>query len=457
MTNNGDSPCGRSRYARAIALRLWEAGHTTLFAGGYVRDTLLGMPTADIDIATSATPDEIGRLFRRTIPVGVRFGVVIVVKGGIPFEVATFRRDVGTLDGRHPATVEFADARADALRRDFTINGMFLDPRTGDILDYVDGERDLRSGMVRAIGDPAQRFEEDWLRLLRAVRFAARFRFAFDEGTWSALCTRAEGIERISAERIFQELTKMLCGPHSDRALVLLHESGLLARVLPEVEATVGVEQPPQFHPEGDVFTHTVLVLSHLDAPGAALAWAALLHDIGKPATMTRSDRIRFNNHHRVGARMAAALLKRLRAPNALVGDVCAIIDNHMNFANVTRMRTSTLKGFLARSTLEPELELHRADCLASHGDLDNYYYVKKRGGEFRQEQLQPVPFLRGSDLLELGLAPGPRLGAILQEARELQLDEQLNDREQALCWVRKRVAGDSGGGPGGCLTTKEI
>lgn len=424
--------------ADSIASKLKTAGHQAIFAGGCVRDMLLDTPTSDIDIATSATPDIVGKLFRKTIPVGAKFGVMVVVKEGIPFEVATFRAERGTTDGRHPDSVEFTDAREDALRRDFTINGMFYDPAANSILDYVEGRKDLEKRVIRCIGDPATRFQEDYLRLLRALRFAARLEFKIEKRTWRALCENCSCISRISPERIYQELTKMLTGPHPDRALNLLRSSGLLGHILPEVWGTIGVEQPEQFHPEGDVFVHTVLVLAHLRNPSRELAWAALLHDIGKPQTMTRGDRIRFNNHHRVGSRMSKAVLRRMKASNATITEVEQLIDNHMNFANVTKMRTSTLKRFLARTTLESELELHRADCLASHGLLENYHFLRSRLLDFKAEELKPEPFLGGKDLISLGHAPGPLFGTILEQIYELQLDEQLKNRSQALAWLKK-------------------
>ncbi len=430
--------------AEKIVSRLAERGHTALFAGGYVRDKLLGHAgSADIDIATSATPDEVMALFSSTIPVGAKFGVVIVVYSGIPFEVATFRADLGIGDGRHPDRIAFADAREDALRRDFTINGMFYDPLTDRVIDYVAGEADLRAGIVRAIGDPKLRFREDYLRLLRTIRFAARFDFAIDPATWEALVADAAGIAGVSAERIFAELDRMLRQPHPDRAFRLLLESGLLHEALPEVADLVGVEQPPEFHPEGDVFEHTVKSLSLLDkheapAPSAILAWSVLLHDIGKKATMRRLDRIRFNNHNQVGADLSRVVLKRLRAPNELIDGVAACIGNHMNFMNVTAMRLATLKKLLSRPTIADELELHRIDCLASHGNIDNYYFVKERLEAFAQEVIKPPPLIRGADLLALGFRAGPKMGEILREVYDLQLDEKITTRDDAIEYVKK-------------------
>ncbi|MBD3391928.1 MAG: HD domain-containing protein [Chitinivibrionales bacterium] len=430
---------GKVQTALRIVEILVENGYQAVFAGGYVRDMLLGCEYAgDIDIATSAAPQAVASLFPRVTGVGEHFGVMLVIEGGVPFEVATFRSDVGVLDGRHPREVTFSSPEMDARRRDFTINGLFYDPLKNEVLDYVEGRRDLQAGLIRAIGDPGRRFKEDYLRLLRAVRFAARFDFRIDPETWSAMHDAAAGIEKVARERILQEITKTLQGPHPARAVGLLADSGLLAVILPEVEALKGVEQPEQFHPEGDVFSHTMKALSFLKSPSAVAAWSTLLHDIGKPATMTRTDRVRFNNHHRVGARMARRVLKRLRASRALIEDVCECIDKHMDFMNVTRMRLSTLKKFLARPTLDDELELHRVDCLASHGDLENYEFVLQKRAELADEEVRPDPLLTGRDLIELGFKPGPVFGRILQAAYDLQLDENLRTPEEARAWARQ-------------------
>ncbi len=425
--------------AYEIVKKLDESGHRALFAGGCVRDMLMGLPGAngDIDIATSAAPEAVRGLFPHVIPVGEHFGVVIVMMGEIPFEVATFRRDKGGADGRHPDLVEFVGEREDAQRRDFTINGMFYDPVTETVLDYVGGREDLAAGVVRAIGDAGLRFTEDYLRLVRAIRFAARFGFAIEPGTWSALREKAAGIAKVSAERVFMELDKMLLGPHADAALALLHESGLLVLILPEVEKLVGVDQPPEFHPEGDVFLHTKRALSLLSSPTQVTAWSVLLHDIGKPAVMVVADRIRFSNHDHVGAAMARDLLRRLKAPGALTDAVVEVVDNHMNFINVTKMRLSTLKRFLSRPTLEDELEVHRVDCLASHGDVSNYTFIKQKQAELSVEEIRPPALISGKDLIALGLAPGPLFGTILREAYDVQLEGTHGSREEALAWVK--------------------
>jgi poly(A) polymerase len=427
-----------------IIKRLTGGGFIAMYAGGYVRDMALGVGVADrgdIDIATSATPQQVCGLFSSVVGVGEHFGVMIVVVDGMPFEVATFRKDLGAPgDGRHPAEVAFTGVEEDAHRRDFTINGMFFDPLTDTIIDYVNGRRDLERGIVRAIGDPGRRFSEDYLRLIRAIRFAARFGFEIEPLTWTALRKNAGGIKKISAERIFQEMEKILLGPHPDRALSLLHESSLLSIVFPEIERCVGVAQPEKFHPEGDVFTHTVKALSLLDKPTNTAAWSALLHDIGKPATMTLAeDRIRFSNHDMTGAHMARDLLGRLKAPSQLIESVYSVIANHMNFMNVRKMRLSTLKKFLARPTLEDEMELHRVDCLASHGDVSNYDFIRTKQKDLPAGEIKPAALIGGRDLIMLGMTPGPAFGKILEEAYDLQLEEKLLTRENAVEWVKKK------------------
>jgi tRNA nucleotidyltransferase/poly(A) polymerase len=429
--------------AVSIVKKLTSRGFSALFAGGYVRDRIMNGVLAeigDIDIATNATPETISKLFSHTIGVGEQFGVMVVMEGGIPFEVATFRADIGITDGRHPGAVVFTDAKEDALRRDFTINGMFFDPITEQVIDYVSGAEDINAGVIRSIGDPGQRFKEDYLRMLRAIRFAARFDFKIEDATWRALCENAEKIKLISPERIFSEIDRMLCQKNPSRSLQLLMESGLLKEVLPEVAALAGVEQPPEFHPEGDVFVHTRLALELMEEqPSSTLAWSVLLHDVGKPSTFIVSDRIRFNGHDRAGALIARTVLRRLKASNALIEAVDACIENHMNFMNVTRMRLSTLKKFLSRPTIIEELDLHRADCLASHGDIENYTFIKEKLSEMDQEVIKPPPLIGGRDLIELGLKPGPLFGEILNEIYDLQLEEKVATKNDALALVKER------------------
>ncbi len=432
----------KEQAAIEIVKRLIGNGFKALFAGGYVRDLLLdGSETGDIDIATSARPTEIATLFPQVIGVGEQFGVMIVLKNGMQFEVATFRADVGIKDGRHPRQVEYTDEMQDARRRDFTINGMFFDPLEKRVLDYVSGQEDLKRKCIRAIGDPDLRFEEDYLRLLRALRFAARFDFVIEEITWEAIKRKAPGISCVSPERIFQEIDKMLTGPNPDKALALLDGSGLLDLVLPEVAAMREVRQPEEFHPEGDVFAHTKKTLSILHRPTRIVAWSALLHDVGKPGTMTVSDRIRFSNHQRAGAEIADRVLRRLKASGSLIDGVCACIDNHMNFMNVQKMRLSTLKKFLSRPLFEEEMELHRADCLASHGDISNYDFLRQKQREIPIYEAKPPPLLTGKDLIALGLHPGPAFGKILEEAYDVQLEGKINSKEEALRWAGERHA----------------
>ncbi|MBD3347083.1 MAG: HD domain-containing protein [Chitinivibrionales bacterium] len=433
----------KEQLAHDIVRRLNRHGYRALYAGGYVRDMLLGIANgkeSDIDIATSARPEDIARVFPKVARVGEHFGVMIVIRNNIPFEVATFRADIGIKDGRHPNEVAFVDEREDAQRRDFTINGLFYDPETREVLDYVSGKEDLEKGIIRAIGNPEERFREDYLRLLRAIRFSARFDYAVEDTTWKAVCSARKGIGAISPERIFQELDKMLRSPHPDRAIILLHESGLLPLILPEIQALVGVEQPPEFHPEGDVFAHTVKALGLLKDPSQCAAWSVLLHDIGKPGTMKRMDRIRFNQHQHIGALMSRKVLKRLKASRALIENVYECIDNHMNFMNVKKMRLSTLKKFLARPTFDDEMVLHKVDCLASHGDLENYEFLKEKKQELTAEMIKPAPFLRGKDLIDAGLTPGPLFGKILKQAYDLQLEERITTRDEALEWLHKTI-----------------
>jgi poly(A) polymerase len=426
-----------------IVKTLKNEGFEAFFAGGWVRDFVMGgTGRGDIDIAASAAPEEIRRLFGHTVGVGEQFGVMVVVENGIPFEVATFRTDVGVKDGRHPESVAFTDAQNDALRRDFTINGMFYDPVNGEVIDYVEGRRGIAERVIKAIGDPTRRFGEDYLRMLRAVRFAARFSFNIEERTREAIRDNARHIKNISAERVFAELGKMLVGPNPGASLSLLHDTGLLEHILPEVENLRGVEQPIQFHPEGDVFVHTVKTLGLLpENRSPDLAWSMLLHDIGKPPTMTVSDRIRFNNHNHVGAVMAEAALRRLKAPNALIDTVTSMVENHMNFMNVKKMRLSTLKKFLSRETIRDELELHRADCTSSHGDLTNYDFVRENLETFKVEQIKPKPLISGRDLIEMGLKPGPVFGKILGEVYDLLLEDKITTREEAISAARNIIA----------------
>ncbi|HLD75900.1 MAG TPA: CCA tRNA nucleotidyltransferase, partial [Candidatus Norongarragalinales archaeon] len=373
----------------------------------------------------------------KTVPVGAQFGVMLVVQDGESFEVATFRADKGYRDGRHPVGVRFTDAKEDARRRDFTVNGIFFDPLTRQVMDWVEGKKDLKKKIIRAIGDPKKRFMEDKLRMLRAVRFASVLGFKIEPKTFSAVKKLAKLIREVSQERVRDELMKMFTGPHPALALELLDKSGLLPEVLPEVQKMKGVQQPKAFHPEGDVFVHTKLLMKQLENAPTVLAFGCLLHDVGKPATYRRSDRIRFNGHDRVGAKITEKVLERLRFSNELKDQIVACVEGHMRFKDVRSMRESTLKKFMQRQTFETELEQHRIDCLASHGDLTNWRFLKKKMKQFTKEDIKPKPLINGKDLLALGYAEGPLIGKILRAAEEAQLENKIRDKEQALAFVK--------------------
>jgi putative nucleotidyltransferase with HDIG domain len=423
--------------ATSIVKRLKEAGFVTLFAGGCVRDTLRGTPPKDIDIATGATPEDVQRLFDRTVPVGAQFGVVRVLESGFEYEVATFRADGIYLDGRRPTEVKFSTPEEDAKRRDFTVNGMFYDPLTGSVVDYVDGRADIERKLIRAIGNADDRFAEDRLRLMRAIRFSALLQFEIEAQTWEAVRRSAKNVTAVSPERIRDELMKILGSPFRVRGFDLLNESGLLAVILPEVERLKGCEQPPQFHPEGDVFVHTRLMLELLPSDAdALLAMSVLLHDIGKPPTQlfdAENDRIRFNGHDKVGADMAEEVMRRLRFSRHEIETVSEAVRNHMVFKDVQRMRPAKLKRFMARPNFDLELGLHRVDCLSSHGELDNHEFLQKKSEEFSQEPLIPVPLVRGDDLIALGIKPGPKIGKLLEAVQTAQLEGEISSREEAL------------------------
>ena len=417
------------------------AGYAALLAGGCVRDMVLGRPPKDWDVATDADPHAVAGLFDRTLEIGAQFGICVVVVDGRAYEVARFRRDGPYRDGRRPESVEFVDAAADAQRRDFTINGMFYDPFSGALVDYVGGQEDLAAGLIRAIGDPVARFDEDYLRLLRAVRFAARFDFDIEPETFAALRAHAGRIANVSAERICAELTSLLTDGGAVRGLRLLDESGLLEAVLPEVAAMRGVGQPPQFHPEGDVWTHVKLLFEHLEQPGSDLAWSALLHDIGKPPTYQKSDRIRFNRHDAVGAAMAAQICRRLKMSNDASQRICDLVAYHMRIRHVKEMRSSKLKRLLREPFFPELLQLHRADCLASHGKLDLYEFCRAQLAESGDVGLRPAPLLSGKDLIAAGYAPGPRFKEILTTVEDAQLEGGLSTHEEALRFVGERFS----------------
>ena len=432
--------------ACAVARALCAAGHTALFAGGCVRDALLERPLKDIDIATSATPDEVERLFPgTTVAVGKAFGVIVVVRNSLPFEVATFRADGAYTDGRRPDAIRFTDAAEDAKRRDFTINGLFYDPATGQLLDFVDGRADLAAGVVRAIGNPAARFREDHLRLLRAVRFTAVLGFRLDPATAAAARDAAPLLADVSAERIGSELTRMLCeSPRPSGALSLLHDLDLLRVFLPEVGAMRGVEQPAAYHPEGDVWTHTCLMLDAIPTPrDPALAYAALLHDVGKPPTLMRgpNDVPRFPSHATVGAQMTREILLRLKRPTELIEDVVTAVERHMTFVAMPEMRPAKLRRFLGARTFPLELALHLLDVDHSHGKREIADFAERKLAEFSAETVLPEPWIKGRDLLALGLKPGPAVGQLLIRAYDAQLEQRFPDRDAMLAWVKQEMA----------------
>jgi putative nucleotidyltransferase with HDIG domain len=443
--------------AENIVERLRREGYEAWFAGGCVRDLLLGRAPEDFDVATSAHPEVVLEMFPKTFAVGAHFGVVLVAdehededggekSGAREFvtEVATFRNDGAYTDGRHPDSVRFSEsAEEDVKRRDFTINGMLLDPLklrdSGDIgsavLDFVGGHADLQAGLVRAIGDPRLRFAEDKLRMLRAVRFAARFSFAIEERTMAAIQSSAGEIQQVSRERVRDELTRMLTEGHARRAFELLDATGLLQQVLPEVAKMRGVEQPPEYHPEGDVWIHTLLLLEKLPPDASpALAWGTLLHDVGKPATFRRApERIRFDGHVEVGVRIAEEILRRLRFSLEETAQIVALIENHMRFGDVHRMKESTLKRFFRLPKFEEHLALHRMDVLSSFGNLDNYEFAKGKYETLPEEQVRPQLFVTGRDLIEAGYRPGPLFKEMLALAEDAQLEGRIHSREEGL------------------------
>lgn len=432
--------------AVTIVRRLQEAGYQACWVGGCVRDMLRGVEPKDYDVATSAPPEVIERLFPRTVAVGRKFGVVLVMQGRQAYEVATFRAEGGYRDGRHPDEVTFTDAQTDASRRDFTVNGLFYDPVQERLHDWVGGEADLRARLLRTIGDPAERFGEDHLRLLRAVRFAAQLDFTVESATWEAVQRLAPRIQGISAERIREELAKLFRPPHAARGLRLLLDSGLLEHVLPELQATVDCQQSPDFHPEGSVFNHLVKMLGYLpERASDILVWAVLLHDVAKPVTAAQDPgggRIRFHDHERVGAVMAEAVLQRLRFPRRSIEAVVVCVRHHMQLMGAPGMRKATLRRMMMRPTFSLELELHRLDCLGSHGRLDVYDHLRAEWEAFQAQPTLRPPLLTGEDLMALGMLPGPALGDMLRAVRERQLQDELQTPDEARAWVRDRLAG---------------
>jgi poly(A) polymerase len=426
--------------ARDVAARLRECGHLAYFAGGCVRDIVRGEAPKDFDIATDANPEAVQKLFPHTYAVGAHFGVILVVENGFQFEVATFRADDVYVDGRRPSAVHFSSPEEDARRRDFTINGMFYDPVAEKVIDFVGGRADIQAKLVRAIGNPGQRFAEDRLRMLRAVRFATVLDYKIDNETWDALLAKVASINEISAERIREELVRMFLSSNRTRGWDLLDSSGLMRAILPEIDAMKGCAQPEQFHPEGDVFEHTRLMLQFLpEKVSVPLVFAVLLHDVAKPrtATVDNTGRIRFNEHDRIGAEMTEEIMRRLRFSGAEIDATVEMVRQHMVFKDVPKMRIAKLKRFMARPTFDDELELHRVDCEGSHRMLDNYEFLLRKREEFANEPIIPPPLVRGDDLIALGLKPSPKFGEILEAVETRHLEGTLRTREEALEWVK--------------------
>jgi poly(A) polymerase len=425
-----------------IIQKLTTAGHTALLAGGCVRDMLLGREPKDYDVATSARPEQVVKLFPGSKTVGAHFGVVVVRAGEHDFvEVATFRSDGSYSDGRRPDSVTYSTPEMDAERRDFTVNGLFFDPLADKVIDHVGGQNDLKMGLLRAIGVPARRFEEDRLRLMRAVRFATVLGFDIEHATWESVCGLADKISTVSIERIREEFIVIMLHENRVRGFDLLVNSGLMAHILPEILVLQGCEQPPQFHPEGDVFVHTRLMLSLLPPKvSLPLVMSVLLHDIAKPATQTRdadTGRIRFNGHDKLGAEMTGTIMRRMKFPNDVIEPTVVAVEHHMTFMEVKKMRTATLKRMLSRPTMDDELALHRVDCLGSNGKLDNYEYMLAKREEFANAPLVPPRLVNGADLMRLGWPAGPELGRVLNDIQTLQLEGQLTTKELAIAWAQ--------------------
>ncbi len=430
--------------ANSICDTLIRSGHQAFLVGGCVRDLLLGHEPTDFDISTDATPDQVIALFPQSVAVGAKFGVIVVLGAEHKVEVATFRSDIGSADGRHPERVAFSSSpEQDVQRRDFTINGLLMRHDNDEILDFVGGQADLCAGILRAIGEPSRRFAEDKLRMLRAVRFSARFAFPIEPATLEAIRLHASEINQVSSERVREELTRMLTEGAANRALELLDESDLLKHVLPEVAAMKGVEQPPQYHPEGDVWTHTLLMLKALPAGSSStLAWGILLHDVGKPPTFRpvseTGDRIRFDGHVNVGVRLAETICRRLKFSNEDTDQILALIANHMRFIDVKKMRASTLKRFIRQPRFDEHLALHRLDCLSSHRRLDAYDFVRRTLEETPPEEIRPARWLTGEDLQALGYRPGPLFSEIMRSLEDAQLEGLIGSKQQAIDHVEE-------------------
>ncbi len=428
-----------------IVERLRASGYKAFLVGGCVRDTVMGIPPKEYDISASAQPEEIMRIFSNTVPIGASFGVILVLEDGFKFEVATFRQDESYSDGRHPDKVIYTSSeQEDVMRRDFTINGMLYDPVMKEVMDYVGGIEDIKRGIIRTIGSPYERFNEDKLRMIRAIRFGARFNYEIENETLQVIKELSHRITDVSAERIREEIIRIVTQKNPGLGLELLRKTGLLLHILPEVDKMYGVPQPPEFHPEGDVFTHTCLILDQVfeitnGEPSLELGVGALLHDVGKPPTFSIEDRIRFNAHDRIGAEMAEKICRRLRFSNKEIERISDLVSEHLRFKDVFNMRESTFKRFIGMPYFEDHLTLHLADCLASHGSREAYDFVKKKLGEFKEEEIKPKPILTGYDLIDMGYTPGPIFKVILDSLEEAQLEGTVKDKEVAKRFVLKR------------------
>lgn len=425
-------------FAKELVSELRDSGHKAFCVGGCARDTLIGIEPKEYDITTSATPEEVSEIFPHTVPIGVSFGVILVITGKYQFEVATFRKDQSYTDGRHPDKVIYSSLeQEDVLRRDFTINGMLYDPISEEVIDYVGGIDDIESKIVRTIGDPYERFNEDKLRMMRAIRFSSRYNFVLDPDTLAAIEKLAPDIKQVSSERIRDEILKIITQNNPGQGIMMLSESGLLKHILPDVEIMRGVEQPPEFHPEGDVFVHTCLVLEKLfenqeGIVSPELAMGALLHDVGKPPTFSVSDRIRFNGHDRLGADMSKRICRDLKLSNKQIEIIYALIKEHLKFKDVFKMKKSTLKRFIGMPQFEEHMALHLADCQASHGITKAYDFIMEKFDEFEDEEIKPAPLISGKELIEMGYKPGPLFTEILDLVEEAQLEGNIKTSDEA-------------------------
>lgn len=420
-----------------IVRRLHLRGFRALLSGGCVRDFVLGQKPKDYDIATDADPDAVSSIFPDALKIGAHFGVVLVRLGDWAYEVARFRRDIGYSDGRHPDSIIFSNEKEDAFRRDFTVNGMFYDPLTDKIIDYVGGQDDLRQKIIRTIGSPETRFREDWLRMLRAIRFGCRYGWNIEAKTFRAIRSQSSMISEVSLDRIRDELVKILTEGGAPLGLRWLIDLGLMEKIIPEVLEMQGVAQPVEYHPEGDVLMHTLILLGLMQRPSVELAMGGLLHDVGKPRTFQVSDRIRFNNHDRIGAAMAEVICSRLRFSAEQVCHIVRLVSDHHQFVNVQQMRPSRLKRFLRTQRFDDHLELHRIDCLSSHGRLDCYEFCRQALKDYCPEEISPVLLITGHDLIRLGYSPSPAFKVVIAAVEDAQLEGTVVEQEGAIALVQ--------------------